>query len=158
MALWTKKLKRFFVRRPGTENASVNGHFFRFVDAHPDGSTVRFEFDDRNRKQVFMDGRIVQFEFDVFEVVVYDSLILILLSIPNRLSSEIVRNLYCFQGGKQLWRVEDLNDKYPGRGNLPFEGIQVTGDGLLVGTDFCGRRYAVDMASGAITKQLSCVK
>lgn len=158
MALWSKKLKRFFIRRPGAKDASVSDHFFHFVGARPDGSSVRFEFDDRNRKRVFMDGRFVEFEFDVFEVVVYDPFILILLSIPNRLSADIVRNLYCFQGGKQLWQVENLNDKYPDRGNLPFVGIHVTDDGLLIGTDFCGRRYGIDMANGAITQQLSSVK
>lgn len=120
---------------------------------------VDMELHENDKGRVWIDGKLFTFEFDVRQAVVYDDLILILLDIPTKPEyAHYIRNLYGFRQGKRLWQVEDLNNQFPNRIHFPFEGIYIDNDGELGGTDFYGRRYAIDMETGAITKQLPSVK
>lgn len=117
------------------------------------------ELHENDKGRVWIDGKLFTFEFDVRQAVVYDDLILILLDIPTKPEyAHYIRNLYGFRQGKRLWQVEDLNNQFPNRIHFPFVGIYIDNDGELGGTDFYGRRYAIDKETGAITKQLPSVK
>ena len=93
--------------------------------------------------------------FGIRQVIEDGNMTFVLLSIP--VSDKEIRNVYGFCDEAEIWQVESLNDKYPDRKNLPFEDIRLVGDGLL-GRDFYGRRYLIDLMTGAIIRQAPGVK
>ena len=99
----------------------------------------------------------VSFEmpFTIRQIIEEDNLTFVLLAIPN--SVKETRNVYGFCDTEKIWQVESLNNKYPDRKNLPFEDIRLSGDGLL-GRDFYGRQYLIDLMTGTIIGQVSSVK
>ena len=126
--------------------------------ANANHNVVSFKFSDaRNKKDVMLDGNVIKFEFDVHQIVVYESRVFVVLW-PSQDAENQRRNVYCFQQGRQIWQIEDPNNEFPNGGNIPFVGILVTTDGSLIGTDFYGGRYCIDMATGAITKRMSSVR
>jgi len=109
-----------------------------------------------SKTELNINGNVFKFEFDIRQVIVHGDLTFVLLSIPGQCQS--IRNVYCYKCGEKKWQVEDLNRKFPLRKNLPFEIIQKADDSRLIGTDFYGRRYCIDMENGMITNQISSVK
>ena len=93
--------------------------------------------------------------FRIRQVIEDSNMTFVLLSIPG--SDNEIRNVYGFCDEEEIWQVESLNDKYPDRKNRPFEDISLIGDGLL-GRDFYGRRYLIDLMTGAIIRQAPGVK
>ena len=93
--------------------------------------------------------------YGIRQVIEEGNLTFVLLAIPN--SDMEIRNVYGFCGTEKIWQVESLTDKYPERKNLPFEAIRLVGDGLL-GKDFYGRQYLIDLMTGTIIKQIPSVK
>ncbi len=99
----------------------------------------------------------VSFEMpcSIRQVIEEEDLTFVLLSVPG--SEAETRNVYGFRDTEEIWQVESLNDQYPNRKNLPFEEIRRVGDGLL-GRDFYGRQYLIDIMTGKIIRQLPSVK
>ena len=108
-----------------------------------------------DRNILTIDDRAIEMPYDVRKVIEDDPLAFVLLSIPAVVNE--TRNIYAFRGAEALWQVEDLNELYPERKNLPFEDIRLTEEGLA-GTDFYGRRYLINPQTGKITGQLQSGK
>ena len=100
-------------------------------------------------------GSSFEMPFGIRQVIEDGNKTFVLLSVPG--SDKEIRNVYGFCDEEQIWQVESLTDKYPERKNLPFEAIRLVGDGLL-GKDFYGRQYLIDLMTGTIIKQIPSVK
>ena len=108
-----------------------------------------------DRETLILGDRKFEMPFEIRQLIEADLLTFVLLSVPG--SSDEVRNVYGYRGTEEIWQVESLNEKYPGRKNLPFESIRLTEDGLL-GSDFYGRRYLIEPETGTIVAQLSSAR
>ena len=100
-------------------------------------------------------GASYEMPFRIRQVIEEGNMTFVLLSVPA--GDQETRNVYGFCGTEKIWRVESLEDKYPDRKNLPFEDIRLAGEGLL-GRDFYGRQYLIDLMTGTIIGQAPSVK
>ena len=141
------------MRQPRSESQPIDYQNVTLSNAN----NIRVTFHARSPRHLSVNGNLFQFEYDVYETVVYGEYVFVLLDVPSECNS-FITNIYGLRGGKQLWQVEERSIRFPGKGWLPFVGMNVTDDGRLIGVDFCGRRAIIDIATGAIIGHATSVK
>jgi len=98
-----------------------------------------------NGKNIKFSHKIRQFKNNSDDVVV-------LLAIPN--NDDTLDNIYCYGSyGIIKWQVQPIKEAFPDLKQVfPFEQMSVI-DGQIAASDFYGRRFFIDAASGKITKK-----
>ena len=99
-------------------------------------------------KRIIINNICYDFGHEIRTVLEHKGKYIILLAIP--FDSEEINNIYCLDSNANLvWQVEDLSILYPSILNLAYEHIGIK-DGAIFASDFYGRSYRINIASGKI--------
>ena len=101
------------------------------------------------KNRIEINGNAYEFEFEIRSVVQYKENYIVLLTIPY--SSKEINNIYSLDAEAKIkWRAEDLACKFPKLKNLlPYEDMGIKDDKIFA-TDFYGRNFALNAATGEI--------
>lgn len=90
----------------------------------------------------------IGFEYDIKEVKLFKSLLIILLDVPE--NSKIDDNIYAVSlRGKISWKVQMPEKKgFFKKKYIPFKEINLTNDNGIIGINYKGESYAIDPLRG----------
>lgn len=105
----------------------------------------------------------VDFEYNIQDVIYWDGIYIVLLSIPNEVNE--VDNIYGVNSrGKVIWKIENptkafkLNKNEQGYDYMAlsiYVHMNVSAEGVFTANTFFGMRYIFDYKTGKLLKQES---
>lgn len=101
-----------------------------------------------NKNKFIINGKTVEFSFEIRKVLEYKDKYIILLSIPY--DKNELNNIFCLdKKGTIIWKAEDLNKLFPKLKNIPYEQMGIINDQLFA-SDFYGRNYKINLFDGKV--------
>lgn len=100
-------------------------------------------------KQLHVDGKVIEFDYEIRKVKELDNLLIVLLSIP--FNEKTTENVYGIdKTGNVVWQVQDPRDIYSIKSHMPYENIGIIEGEKVFLTDFYGRGYVINSSDGTI--------
>jgi len=101
------------------------------------------------KKNIEINGNILEFEYDIRDIILYKDNYIILLEIPFNKTD--INNIYCLDSQANLvWQAEDLAIVFPELKNLlPYEQMGVKDD-FIFASDFYGRNFKINADNGQV--------
>lgn len=91
----------------------------------------------------------VQLEKDILETLVYEDLVVVVLSFPG--GSDVLTNVVAFDfAGSKQWTIDPVPEAYRSEGGDAYVGLYEGEDGELVVVSFREVCYEVDPETGAV--------
>ena len=103
-----------------------------------------------DKNKVFFDHKIVEFQYDIMQLITENENVFTLLKIPfnQELGYNEFHNVYCYnQEGEKVWQIGERNKEIDD--NIVFVMINIIDEQLFV-NDFLGRKFIVNKHSGTI--------
>ena len=108
---------------------------------------MSIKFSQYDNKLEINNNKIV-FDYDIRYVVETNDILIILLEIPNNVI--YLNNVFGVnKGGKVKWRIQNVNDVFNIKNQLPFENLMINETGVYV-SDFYGRRFSLNPITGKV--------
>lgn len=103
-----------------------------------------------------IDGNVIDinrnkltFEYDIDSVRCINDVYIVLVDIPSDVKE--VNNIYAINNICEiLWKIQDPSSVYGIINDVPYVGIRINEEGVLIATNFNGVTYSVDIKTGNI--------
>lgn len=101
-------------------------------------------------KDVYLDSKVLKFDYEIRDVGVLDDKVVVLLSIPVEVEN-ITDNIFAFNFEcETLWRVQPIRERFPNLATiLPYESMSYV-NGKILANDFYGRSFAINPKDGKL--------
>ena len=98
--------------------------------------------------EIVVDNNKIVFDHNIRYVKEVNDTLIVLLEIPNNVT--YLNNVFGItRTGEIKWRIQNVNDGFPVKNQLPFENLMVKGTDVHV-SDFYGRRFSLNTTNGEI--------
>lgn len=105
-----------------------------------------FKIDDN---ALIVNGNKVEFQFKIDNVKICNSLYIVLVDIPSNI--KITNNVYAVnENGHIVWQVQDVNEVYSFKNDVPYVGTRITEDNFIIATNYNGVTVTVNSVDGKI--------
>lgn len=105
-----------------------------------------FKIDDN---VLIVDGNKVVFQFKIDNVKICNGLYIVLVDIPSNVKA--TNNIYAVnENGQIVWQVQDVNEVYSFKNDVPYVGTRITEDNFIVATNYNGVTVTVNYTDGKI--------
>lgn len=111
---------------------------------------------DYNKNELTIGNKKIDFQYDLSDIIVTNNRIFITLQVPSsghKLTQEEICNMFSINKfGNVEWQIQNIpprnNSKYV---CVPIVGMNLVKNDELYVTDFMGRKFQVDISTGAMT-------
>ncbi|WP_196594988.1 hypothetical protein [Pectinatus frisingensis] len=98
---------------------------------------------------LIVNGNKVDFQFKIDNVKICNGLYIVLVDIPSNIKT--TNNVYAVnENGHIVWQVQDVNDVYLFKNDVPYVGIRIIEDNFIIATNYNGVTVTVNSTDGKI--------
>lgn len=91
----------------------------------------------------------IAFKYNIDSVKFFQNVYIVLLDIPTEIKE--VNNIFAINDRCELlWRIQDPAKLYNIINDVPYVGIRIDDQGVLIATNFNGVTYSVDINTGNV--------
>lgn len=102
-----------------------------------------------NKNILIINGKEVTFQYEIDNIKKIQGLYIVLLDIPSNIQA--INNVYAVNdSGKIIWQIENFEDVYPIKNDVPYVGTRILDNNQIIVTNFNGVTFTVNTVDGRI--------